>query len=143
MIGVSLKKAWLDLLNNKTVFMNNSNECVPDDNSLAKDRTVLANERTFQAWTRTGLSALVTGMGVAKFLKDTMPLWMILSIATTLIAISILAFLQATWRYNHLHIRMSNLDIDATPSWMVRLISLALVFCSVLALIGIYRESLS
>ena len=31
----------------------------------ALDRTVLANERTYAAWIRTGLGALVAGVGLA------------------------------------------------------------------------------
>ena len=57
----------------------------PDRNTLALDRTVLANERTYQAWLRTGLTALVSGLGVAKFLKDMMPLWMLVAVAMILI----------------------------------------------------------
>ena len=109
----------------------------PDNNALALDRTVLANERTFQAWIRTGLSALAAGLGVAKFLQDTMPLWMLLIIATVLILLSIAAFLQASWRYTHLHLRMSELDVDATPLWLVNAISILLTMCSVLALLGV------
>jgi len=102
-------------LGNK-VGMNKINKPEPESNALAKDRTALANERTFQAWIGTGLSALATGLGIEKFLEDSMPLWMLLGIATTLIALSILAFFLAIWRYNHLHMRMSELDVDATPT---------------------------
>ncbi|WP_456389946.1 YidH family protein [Profundibacter sp.] len=110
----------------------------PDDNALALDRTVLANERTFQAWIRTGLSALAAGLGIAKFLQDTMPQLMLLALATAMILLSILAFLQASWRYTHLHIRMVNLEVDATPTWMVKAISFSLVGCSLLALISVF-----
>jgi len=110
----------------------------PDTTALSLDRTVLANERTFQAWIRTGLSALAAGLGVAKFLQDTMPLWMLITIAVTLILLSIAAFLQASWRYTHLHVRMSDLDVDATPLWLVRTISFMLAGCSVLALLGVF-----
>lgn len=123
-------------------MVRNADKLNPDNNILAQDRTILANERTFQAWIRTGLSAFATGLGVANFLKDSMPLWMLLSIATILILLSIIAFLQATWRYNHLHMRMKGLDVDATPAWMVRAISFSLVACSVLALIGMLVEAL-
>ena len=122
--------------------MNEQNNVNPDNTALAKDRTVLANERTFQAWIRTGLSALATGMGVAKFLKESMPLWMLLTITTILIGLSMLAFMQATWRYSHLHIRMADLEVQATPIWVVKLISLALIICALLALIGMYIEAI-
>ncbi len=110
----------------------------PDATELALDRTVLANERTFQAWIRTGLSALVSGLGVAKFLKNSMPEALVLTITAILILLSILAFLQASWRYHHLHVRMSNLNVDTTPMWIIRTISLLLAGCGLLALFGIY-----
>ena len=114
----------------------------PNPQSMAWDATVLANERTFQSWIRTGLAALASGLGVAKFFSESMPLWMLLTIATVLIALSIGAFLLASWRYNNLHFRMQELDVDATPRWVVRLISFSLVGCSVLALAGIVAAAL-
>lgn len=35
---------------------------------LARQRNLLANERTFSAWLRTGLSAMVAGLGIARLL---------------------------------------------------------------------------
>lgn len=112
------------------------------NNTLALDRTVLANERTYQAWLRTGLSALVTGLGVARFLRDELSVWMLLAIATIMIFLSAVAFLQAAWRYTHLHVRMAHLDVDATPAWMVKVISVFLVGCSGLALVGVWLSAL-
>jgi len=114
----------------------------PSQQSMALDATVLANERTFQSWIRTGLAALASGLGIAKFFSESMPLWMLLIIATVLIALSIGAFLLASWRYNNLHFKMQELDVDATPRWMVRLISFSLVGCSVLALGGVLAAAL-
>ncbi len=109
----------------------------PNRNTLALDRTVLANERTYQAWLRTGLAALASGLGVAKFLKDTIPFWMLMIIAAILILFSMVAFLQAAWRYSHLHVRMEHLDIDAMPIRMVKTISILLAACSLLAFVGL------
>lgn len=109
----------------------------PDRNALALDRTILANERTYQAWLRTGLAALAAGLGVAKFLQDIMPVWMLLSVATILILLSAAAFLQAAWRYSHIHVRMEHLDIDAMPVWKVKTVSIALACCSIFALCGL------
>jgi len=109
----------------------------PDANSMALDRTVLANERTFQAWIRTGLAALVSGLGVAKFLQDTMPLPVLLIVVSILVLFSTLAFLLSAWRYSHLHLRIVHLDIDTTPMWLVKSISIVLATCSVIALGGI------
>ncbi len=109
----------------------------PDANSMALDRTVLANERTFQAWIRTGLAALVSGLGVAKFLQGTMPQAVLLTVVSILILFSTLAFLLSAWRYSHLHLRIMHLDIDATPMWLAMSISAVLAVCSVIALGGI------
>jgi len=104
---------------------------------MALDRTVLANERTFQAWIRTGLAALVSGLGVAKFLQDAMPLSVLLIVVTILILFSTLAFLLAAWRYSHLHLRIVHLDIEATPMWLAKSVSIVLASCSIIALLGL------
>ncbi len=111
--------------------------CEPDAISMALDRTVLANERTFQAWIRTGLAALVSGLGVAKFLQGTMPQAVLVTVVSVLILFSTLAFLLSAWRYSHLHLRIVYLDIDATPMWLAKSISTVLAACSIIALVGI------
>ena len=113
-----------------------------DRNRLALDRTVLANERTYQAWLRTGLAALASGLGVARFLKDMLPLWMLLVVTSALILFSIVAFLLASWRYTHIHVRIQHLDIDAIPTWLVKMLSLLLIGCSILALFGLMLMAL-
>jgi len=122
--------------------MDRLNNEKPNQQSMALDATVLANERTFQSWIRTGLAALASGLGVAKFFSESMPLWMLLTIATVLISLSIGAFILASWRYNNLHFRMQELDVDATPPWIVRVISFSLVGCSLLAFGGILAAAL-
>ena len=114
----------------------------PNQQSMALDATVLANERTFQSWIRTGLAALASGLGIAKFFSESMPLWMLLTIASVMIALSIGAFMLASWRYNNLHFKMKDLDVDATPAWVVRIISFTLVGCSLLAFGGILAAAL-
>ena len=108
-----------------------------DRNVLALDRTVLANERTYQAWLRTGTAGLAAGLGVARFLQEIMPRWMLLLVAGTLILFSAGAFLLAAWRYTHLHIRIAHLDADTLPPSLVKLISILLALCSLIALAGI------
>ena len=106
--------------------------------NLALDRTVLANERTYAAWIRTGLAALAAGLGIAKFMTGLMPLWSILIIAAVLIGFSGVAFLLAAWRYRHLHIKVSHLEVDAVPLAMTRSLSLLLMCCSMIALAGLW-----
>ncbi len=106
---------------------------IPQTN-LALDRTVLANERTYAAWIRTGLAALVTGLGTAKFMTNLLPIWSIRIIVTVLILFSAAAFLLAAWRYSHLHIKVSHLEVDTMPLTMIRSLSLLLAICSMIAL---------
>ena len=110
---------------------------IPDNNKLALDRTVLANDRTYQAWIRTGLSLFASGLGVAKFLKEEMSLWILLVIVSLLLLLSALAFLQAGWRYSHMNIKFSSLDIKTRPTWLMWIISILLASMSLLALLGI------
>jgi len=110
----------------------------PDTNSLALDRTALANERTYAAWIRTGLASLVTGLGIARFLVDSMPLWSTRTIAAILLIFSAVAFFLAAWRYEHLHVGMAHLDVRMIPVGMVKLSSLVLIACSLMALVGLW-----
>ena len=109
----------------------------PDNNTLALDRTVLANDRTYQAWIRTGLTLFASGLGTARFLKEDMSLWILLLITSVLLLLSALAFLQAAWRYNHVHINLAALDIETRPVWQMWGISILLASMSILALLGI------
>jgi len=108
-----------------------------DTTSLALDRTVLANERTYAAWMRTGLAALVTALGIARFMMEAMPLWSIRLITVLLLFFSAAAFILAAWRYESLHIGMSHLDVKLLPLGLVKLLSYVLAACSLLSLIGL------
>jgi len=110
---------------------------IPDNNKLALDRTILANDRTYQAWIRTGLALFASGLGTVKFLKEEMSLWILLVIASVLLLLSTLAFLQAGWRYSHVNIKFSSLDIKTRPTWQMWLISVLLASMPLLALLGI------
>lgn len=111
---------------------------IPDNNKLALDRTVLANDRTYQAWIRTGLALFASGLGVIKFLKDEMPLWILLVIVSVLLILSALAFLQAGWRYSHTNLKFSALDIETRATWQMWTISIILALMSLLTLIAVY-----
>lgn len=111
---------------------------IPDTNRLALDRTVLANERTYAAWIRTGLTSLVAGLGIARFLSGSMSLWSTHTIAAILILYSAVAFFLAAWRYQHLHVGMAHLDVKMIPVAMVKLSSFVLMGCSLIALIGLW-----
>lgn len=109
-----------------------------DATSLALDRTVLANERTYTSWIRTGLAALVTGLGIARFMMNTMPPWSIRIIAMFLIIFSAAAFLIAAWRYESLRFGLMALDVKTIPPVLVKFLSAVLAGCSLLSLVGLW-----
>lgn len=116
----------------------NTTDGATDQTKLALDRTVLANERTYAAWVRTGLAALATGLATAKFLVDVLPVWSIRMIATVLIGFSAAAFMLAAWRYRHLHIKVSHLEVDVIPLFIVRILSFVLACSSIIALVYVW-----
>ncbi len=111
----------------------------PDRTKLALDRTILANERTYAAWIRTGLAALVSGLGVERFLLNTIPLWSIHAIAAILLLFSAASFLLASWRYRHLKIKLADLDVQMVPMSLVRIMSVTLTICALIALLAILK----
>ena len=112
-----------------------------DKNTLALDRTVLSNERTYAAWMRTGLAFLATGLGVARFMLDTIPFWSIRLLTVILFCVSASCFLLAAWRYNHLHVKFSRLDVKMIPAQMVKLLTLVLSVSALVALVVIWGIS--
>ncbi len=109
----------------------------PDSNNLALDRTVLANERTYQAWIRTGLAALISALGIEKFMNDVEPVWPLMMVTIILLIFSAAAFLLSAWRYEHLHVKISHLEVDLLPVKIVKVLSILLASCSVLAIIDL------
>lgn len=49
---------------------NEKNELAKKRTDLAVQRTVLANARTFSAWIRTGLSSVLAGLAIVKFIEN-------------------------------------------------------------------------
>ena len=113
----------------------------PVENTLALDRTILANERTFQAWIRTGLALLVAGLGIMKFLREELPFGSSVLISVLLIVFSAGAFVLAAWRYRHVHLKISHLDVDMIPLWIIVTLSMLLAAGALLAAGGILFAS--
>lgn len=99
---------------------------------------VLANERTYAAWVRTGLAALVSGLGVEKFLVGVLPWYGITFASMILIGFSFASFLLAAWRYDHVSSRMVSTRISGAPKELLHLLSGLLAIVSVSALLGLW-----
>jgi len=68
-------------------------------------------------------------------MDDLLPVWSIRVMATMLIGFSAAAFLLGAWRYRHLHLKVSSLEVDLIPLVLVRGLSLLLACCSIIALV--------
>ncbi len=110
-----------------------------DRNALALDRTILANERTYAAWIRTGLAALASGLGVEGFMLHSFPAWGMHIIANIFLLFSAISFLLAGWRYQHLRVKLTDIDVDMVPFLMIKIISNTLAFCAFIAILAVWR----
>lgn len=114
-------------------------ESIKLDHTVHKELTsVLANERTFAAWTRTGLTALVTGLGVAKFLHGVLPERFILIIAMILFSCSAAFFTLAAWRYSHVGNRMKTTRVAGASTFILITLASLLGTVAVAAAVGIW-----
>jgi len=114
-------------------------ESIKLDHRVHKELTsVLANERTYAAWTRTGLTALVTGLGVAKFLHGVLPERFIPIIAMVLFFCSASFFILAAWRYTHVGVRMKTTKVAGASTIILIILASLLGLVSIAAAVGIW-----
>ena len=117
---------------------------MPDDQEdprvlYAADRTVLAAERTYAAWVRTGLVALVAGVGAKASLGDVLPDWAILFNATLLVLFSGFCFAVAVWRdLRPGHDAPQRSDVWRLPKALLLVVNGGLLLVSLGALMGVW-----
>lgn len=104
---------------------------------LAADRTVLAAERTYAAWVRTGLAALAAGIGARALLKTTVPGWLAVTAALTLILFSAFCFVAAVWRELFPRDVRPQPDIRRLPAAVLLPVNGVLVLVSLAAFLGV------
>jgi len=104
----------------------------------ADHNTILANERTYAAWVRTGLTALVTGLGVERFLGGVIPDQVIRAISMSLLSFSIMSFVIGAWRYVAVGSKIPEHKKFGTPTPIILLLSILLIIVSILAIIGLW-----
>ncbi|MGA8165513.1 MAG: DUF202 domain-containing protein [Waddliaceae bacterium] len=103
--------------------------------------SVLANERTYNSWQRTGLTGLVTGLAVERFLGSVMPFSIMRTTSMILLFFSILCFILGAWRYQHVGTRIPTFKISGAPELLLVITSAFLSFASILAIIGLWMFS--
>jgi putative membrane protein len=96
----------------------------------AADRTVLAAERTYAAWVRTGLVALVAGVGAKTSLGDVLPEWVLFSA---------FCFVAGVWReIRPGHDAPRRSDVRRMPSALLAVVNGGLLLVSLGALLGVW-----
>ena len=106
---------------------------------FAADRTVLAAERTYAAWVRTGLVALVGGVGAKTSLGGVLPEWAILFNATLLVLFSAFCFAVAVWRdLRPGHDAPRRSDVWRLPKALLLVVNGGLLLVSLGALLGVW-----
>ncbi len=115
------------------------NELAVDRTEWAMQRTLLAKERTFSAWARTGTSAMVAGLGIAKFLASVdSPIARILGIV--LICTGGIIFITGFLSYRKALQKLADENIRGTSMWIITIVTFALVSSAGLALMLILNN---
>jgi putative membrane protein len=99
----------------------------------ALERTLLANERTFSAWLRTGLAAVVAGLGIAHFLDLGTLQLMADAIGAILILTGGGIYFIAYWRYRGAHRKLEQEGMTVIPIWLPSVLIAALLLSAGLA----------
>jgi putative membrane protein len=106
---------------------------------LARQRNLLANERTFSAWVRTGLAAVVAGLGIARLLSAGEWMWMARVIGVILILTGGGIYVIAFRRYCQACRLVEQEGTRATPIWLMSILIVALILSSLLALVLLFQ----
>jgi putative membrane protein len=109
---------------------------------LAQERTVLASERTFSAWLRTGLTAMATGIGIARLLDAPEMLIITSVLGTILILIGGGIYVSALWRYFKEYRRLKEKNVDVTSIWLMSALVAGLLLTVILALVIVIKPPL-
>jgi|APTNR8051073442_1049403.scaffolds.fasta_scaffold01039_14 putative membrane protein len=88
-----------------------STKLAEERTEFAEERTILASERTYAAWMRTGLTALVSGLAVVRFMREILAEWALLPVAAALLLFSLFSFAAAGWRYVHMGRRLADAEM--------------------------------
>ncbi len=112
----------------------NKTELAEDRTDWAQERTLLAKERTFSAWARTGISSMIAGLGIAKFLTSVQPDWVARILGALLIAIGGTIFVLGFFSYRNALKKLSSKGIRNTSIWIILIITLGLLISAGLAI---------
>ncbi len=107
---------------------------------LARQRNLLANERTFSAWLRTGLAAVIAGLGIARLLDPGSELWAARVLGAIFILAGGISCVIALWRYEQGYRELEVKGSKGLPIWLPTVLTFGLLAGAVLAFILLFQE---
>lgn len=115
-------------------------ELARDRTDWAMERTLLAKERTFSAWSRTGISAMVAGIGIARFLSSVSSPWVARTLGIILVATGAAIYVIGFLSYYKALKKLSEKGIRNSSIWIIGIITLGLLISSGLAFLLLFLE---
>jgi putative membrane protein len=113
-----------------------------DQKTLSMALTHMATERTFNSWIRTGIAAVVAGLGIASFLARGGATGIARAIGVIFILAGASIYIVALMSYRHMYLRMPPADDDAIDLFRFRYLLalvLALILGALLSLLLLFR----
>jgi len=93
-----------------------------ENNEVARQRALLDSERTFSAWLRTGLAAVIAGLGVSFFMSSGTYSWLAPLVASILILTGSVIYVLAFWSYQEAYKQLRAEDFSRVPLWVLSLL---------------------
>jgi putative membrane protein len=115
-------------------------ELARDRTDWAMERTLLAKERTFSAWSRTGISAMVAGIGIARFLSSVNSPWVARTLGIILVATGAAIYIVGFISYYKALKKLSEKGIRNSSIWIIGIITIGLLVSAGLAFLLLFQE---
>lgn len=109
---------------------------------LAEDRTDQAAERTFTAWLRTGITAEITGLAIAKLLGEFGPAGLILASSAIFIVVGAGAYVSGlvSFRRRQSILEGSGMEASVPWFWLMHGLVLLLLVTAIAAFVLVFVE---
>ncbi len=93
-----------------------------ESNEVTRQRAQLDSERTFSAWLRTGLAAVIAGLGVSFFMSSGTYSWLAPLVASIFILTGSVIYVLAFWSYQEAYKQLRAEDFSRIPLWVLSLL---------------------
>jgi putative membrane protein len=107
----------------------------------AKERTLLAKQRTFAAWLRTGLTSAAVGFGVAEFLGELEPRWVVMTASALLVIAGAVIFVIGFLGYRETFRKLQEEGVQGIHPWIIGGVTSAMLLGALLLLYSVLRGS--